>query len=150
MFWSWKSLLSFKIFTIPTLSLLLFRRHNTQDGMLSFGNQIFHWKTVKRSLTSHSFEALYLLTPQMVITATVATEKAREKWSFWLDTNSTAAKSCIFQLSWNITGGTWGTGEMDLERRFHRTKDRLQSHSLFCAEGLKRKPWPPVLSAYCS
>ena len=82
----------------------------------------------------------------MVITATVATEKAREKRSCRLDTNSAAAKPYIFKPSLNIMGGTWGAEEMHPERQFGRTRDGLQSHSLFCTEGLKRRPWLPMLS----
>lgn len=42
----------------------------------------------------------------MILTATVEIEKAREKRSCQLDTNSTAAKPYIFNPSLNIMGGT--------------------------------------------
>lgn len=52
----------------------------------------------------------------MVITDTVASEKAKEKRSCQLDTNSTAAKPYVFKPSLNMMGGSRGTGKMDLER----------------------------------
>lgn len=87
MFWSWKSLFSFKVFRtlIDTYPSPPVQTTQCTRQYESFGIQIFHWKTVKKSI--HSFEAFYVLTPQKLITATIvmATEKTREKRSCWLD-----------------------------------------------------------------
>lgn len=90
---------------------------DTVHNMVCWGLEILFFIAKLSSPTSHSFEALYLLTPQMVITATVAAEKSREKRSCWLDTNSTAAKLYIFQAiakhyGWYLGYRRRGLGEM--------------------------------------